>query len=106
MARPRLIKLPDGEVTLQGFTTEQADKIESMLTSPLDVKCDATNSKHWEGVGLGMTYNKERKMYEIAEFRYNPTTHEVVLIDMKDAGEYKAFAVNNFRVSCVDKGLV
>lgn len=118
MARPRTIKTPDGDIILSGFTTEKANLIETMLETlsgvssaargpiesvPLAVPFDDTDlTAH----ALGMVYNKEKKYFELSEFKYNPENGMVILTKKSNAGEYKAFANATFRVACVEKGLI
>lgn len=112
MAKSRIIKTPDGIISLTGFSGPKADAIEALILSvpakiePVVAVIEEKESPVFSEIALGVYYNKVEKMYKLVEIGFDLTTKRAEIQRVENAGEYKAFAVNNFRFACVKKGLV
>lgn len=99
MARPRVIKMADGEVSLMGFTTEKADELEKMLKGEQD-----KSIKHYgetPDVAVGLSYDKTKKLFQLVTLEYNLDTKECKINKSENAGEYKSFALNYLKIAFV-----
>lgn len=121
MPRPRIIAFDGGTVSLQGYSTEKADKLEAILTDlvsgvpstdrgPVDlptpvIPVESTRDNLPE-VALGYSYNKERKVYELAEIHYDPSTKETKFVRLADIGDTRPMAIAKLKITMVEKGFV
>lgn len=123
MARPRVIELDGGTVSLQGFTPEKANELVALLknekvvevTTPallsqveskVPVEVQSNQVSNYSEIAIGIWNNKERVQFELFEIKFDPKTKMAIVANVSDAGSYKAFAINNFKFAAVKLGLI
>lgn len=113
MARPRVFKLDNGEVSIQGFSTETANKLEEHISqfgktsAPVAAGTEApvVISDLME-TSLGFGFNKQTKKWELTIVKFNPVTKQARVMEVKDMGDFKQQAVNKFKIELVERGFV
>jgi len=111
-ARPRVLKLDDGEVVLRNLSKEKSDELIKLLTSetkaeaePLtqEEQAEENELKH-EALGIRCT-NTDKGDWEVVTVKYNAETKEAKVTNItKVTG--KAVAVSEFKMECYRKGFV
>src|SRR6185295_15777543 len=99
MARPRKLKLGNGEITLSGYTPEEADKIQALLTSEKTEVIetgpqvgDIVNTETMEV--LDMTTLTETAVdllrvgneFKLVFVKYNANSKSAKVVEVRDAG--------------------
>lgn len=122
-ARPRIIEFDGGTISLQGYSTEKADRLEAILTNmetvsgvpsmdrgPVETPVVPTTVTQVKldlpEVALGYSYNRARKEYELAEIHYDPATKDVNFTSLTDIGDSRQMAIAKLKIAMVEKGFV
>ena len=111
MARPKVIKLEQGEVVLRNLPKEKQDEIAAMLLgekaleeetaeAPAPVDVSNMNSKT-----LGLTKATDGR-WKLVNISYNHETMEAAVTSVVDAGDNKAIALGMFKVKMVEEKIV
>jgi hypothetical protein len=130
MARPKIITLEAGKISLIGFPKEVSEKLEAYI---LDFGKDADKPKvareetiqipvegsaELLGVSkalmlgeltekaLAVHHDKINKRYDLVIVKYNPTTKEAAVDNIRAVGEYKQLATNEFKKKVIEFGFV
>lgn len=111
MARPRVVKLAEGTVSLQSVPKEQADKIIALLSgvqaesevAPTEVEHDAApvDASNLTGIAIGLNKNKAGT-WELVSVKFNSETKEAQVSEVEDFGGTKAIAVSEFKIKASD----
>jgi len=110
MARPRELRLEDGTVTLQGFSTQRADELEELLTKPTEsptykVATDEPvmqTDLQQSAVGL---YKKDNSWF-VVTVKYNPDTRQALVVSAEDVGTNVYKAENAFKMTVVKNNIL
>lgn len=105
MSRPRVIKLEDGEISFQGFSTERANELVKLLTEKPEVKQVQAKTADLPDTGVGLFFNPTTKNYGIATLRFDAVSKQAVVDSIEESGQYKAVAQREFMVTTVKLGL-
>lgn len=118
MARPKTIKLPEGEVILKNIPKEMADKISEFLNQgfvvgenkseegyELDIMIptesprviETADVKPCEDTALALKRNSDGS-WLLVDVKFNPDTKEAYVEKVKNYGPEKAIAVGDFKV--------
>lgn len=112
MARPRTLKLPDGEVSLSGFSPEKADAIQKLLLEgkteekSTETHVTTTTTGPLHQITLGLWQDPSTKMYNVVEIHYNPTTKESKVHSIVPGDSVKAIALGMMKLKFFNLGIV
>jgi hypothetical protein len=129
MARPRKLKFGNGEITLSGYTPEEADKIQEIFESTIsgvpstartvieEVTSgpkvgDIVNTQTMEVVDVTtLTHTavdllREGSEFKIVLLKYNPVSKSAKVVEIKDAGSFRNAGVNNFKMELFKQGKI
>jgi hypothetical protein len=130
VARPRLVKLLDGEISLSGYSPDIADKlteyikafnqpavvipagkdvtqVSSVLTPPrVEEAPIQASSSALTNTALGSRFDKETNKFMIDVIKYNVTTKHASVVSSEQAGYSKAEASGNFKIKCLKESLI
>lgn len=113
VARPRVIKLDDGEIKLIGFSKEKADDLVNLLSGvsstdrgPIETKetvepvVDEELTETAFSVRLG-----ENKKWQLVTIKYNGSTKDAVVESLKDT-EAKSVALGEMKMELFKNGTI
>lgn len=124
MARPRRMKFGNGEITLSGYTPEEADKLQehlnkmsndtSVVHSPVvgdivelkEEEIKVVDVSELTNTAIDLVHDKENKEFQLVFIKYNPVTKAAKVTETKYAGNFKLAASNNFKVELVTSGKI
>lgn len=119
IARPRKLKYGNGEITLSGYSTEEADAIEAFLNKVptegpkvgdlVELKEDVIeviDQTTLSETALDLYLDKEKKEYKVVHVKYNPVSKAAKVTEMISAGSFKLAGVNNLKMEMFKLGKV
>lgn len=117
MARPKVVRLQDGMVTLKNFSPERSKALEEAILGVPEVKKGDQLTVQEEQVkivkpedlsefALGYYQDKITKKFMLAIIKYSPEFKSCQVVEVKFAGDFKPFATNAFKIELVNKGLI
>lgn len=107
-ARPRSIKIGEGEVLLKNFTKEQANELENLITGTSVVGGEVTvgeskeepDTSSFDKSALSMVKNEQGE-WLLVELNYNLNNKMGMVIDVKNYSKEKEIALGDFRIKAV-----
>lgn len=122
MGRPRKLKYGNGEITLAGYTTEEANLLVEGINKLSEVKSleegpkvgDIVELKEdtMEVIDMTTLTNSafdlfvDGKEFHIVTIKYNPVSKAAKVMEMKPAGSFRLAGVNNFKIELVRQGKI
>jgi hypothetical protein len=117
MARPRKLKFGEGEITLSGYTPEEADKIQEWISNVhsgvpsiargpqvgdmveiTEDKLEVIDTTTLVNTALDLYQEPDTKQWKLVSIKYNPVSGLAKAEDAKVAGINKYDAINKFKI--------
>jgi hypothetical protein len=121
VARPRRVKLGEGEITLHNYTPEFADKLQKHLDSfreevigpkvgdIVELKEDSievVDTTTLSCTALDLYQDPKTKEYQVVFIKYNPVSKSAKVVDFRNAGSFRNAGINNFKIELVKEGKI
>lgn len=124
MGRPRKLKYGNGEITLAGYTTEEANLLVEGINKLSEIKSLEEGPKVGDIVELkeetmevvdmttltntavDLWLDPQFKDFKLVTIKYNPISKAAKVVDFQPAGSFRHAGVNNFKMELVKQGKV